>query len=157
LDHVQQWAEVMGSAYRYWCHTGFKRGVWHQLIVAGPSIAQVIAREWSKDDVRRYLREHMTITAERATYYAQMTSTPTFDLHELVSQGILPKEYAASNDPERSLPMIIDPEMVGILVAGDPGRNQSRGYMSNHIQGPPTSRRVELPRRWGELMAAKRT
>lgn len=31
----------------------------HQLIVAGPGIAQVIAREWSKDDMRRYLHEHM--------------------------------------------------------------------------------------------------
>ena len=32
--------------------------------------------------------------------------------------------------------------MVDILVAGDPGRNQSRGYMNNHMQGPPTSRRA---------------
>ena len=47
--------------------------------------------------------------------------------------------------PQRLLNVIIKPEMVEILVAGDPGRNQSRAYMSNHVQGPPTSRRVELP------------
>jgi hypothetical protein len=40
--------------------------------------------------------------------------------------------------------------MIGILIAGDPGRNQSRAYMSNHVQGPPTSRRVELPRDWSQ-------
>jgi hypothetical protein len=41
-------------------------------------------------------------------------------------------------------------------VAGDPGRNQSRAYMSNHLQGPTTSRRVEVPRRWDQLVNAAR-
>ena len=155
-DHVAQWADVMGQAFRFWCHTGFKRGVWHALIVAGPSIAEVIAREWSKDDVRRYLFDHMLVTAERATHYAQMTSTPTFDFARLVREGILPQRYAESDDPQRLVPMIIDPGMIDILVAGDPGRNQSRGYMNNHIQGPPTARRVELPKNWNALLAGAR-
>jgi hypothetical protein len=99
----------------------------------------------------------MQVTAERATHYAQMTSTPTFDFKRLVSEGILPPHYAASDDPNRSVPMIIDPRMVDILVAGDPGRNQSRGYMNNHMQGPPTSRRVALPKRWSELRAGRCT
>jgi hypothetical protein len=100
--------------------------------------------------VRRYLHEHIQVTAERATHYARMTSTPTFSLEELVKDGILPPEYAASNDPQRLLKVIIKPEMIGILVAGDPGRNQSRAYMGNHIQGPPTSRRIALPRDWAQ-------
>ena len=152
-EHVAHWADIMGQAFRFWCHTGFKRGAWHALIVAGPSIAEVIAREWSKDDVRRYLHEHMFVTAERATHYAQMTSTPTFDFKRLVSEGILPQRYAQSDDPERLVPMIIDPAMIDILIAGDPGRNQSRSYMNNHMQGPPTSARVQLPKAWNELFA----
>jgi hypothetical protein len=148
IDHVQQWAELIGGSFTYWAHTGFKTGLWSPLIVAGPSIAEVIAREWSKDEVRHYLYEHIKVTAERATHYAQMTSTPTFSFERLVEDGILPPEYAASSDPQRLLNVIIKPEMVEILVAGDPGRNQSRAYMSNHVQGPPTSRRVELPRNW---------
>ena len=31
---------------------------------------------------------------------------------------------------------------IGIVVAGDPGRNQSRFYMNNHKQGVPVSRAV---------------
>jgi len=151
IEHVQQWAEIIGGSFTYWAHTGFKTGLWSPLIVAGPSIAGVIAREWSKDEVRRYLYEHIKVTAERATHYARMTSTPTFSLENLVKDGILPPEYAASSDPQRLLNVIIKPEMVGILIAGDPGRNQSRAYMSNHVQGPPTSRRVELPRSWARL------
>ena len=152
VQHVQQWAEIMGQSFTYWAHTGFKTGLWNPLIVAGPSVAGVIAREWSKDEVRRYLYQHVKVTAERATHYARMTSTPTFSFEHLVKEGILPPEYTASTDPERLVNVFIKPEMIGILVAGDPGRNQSRAYMGNHIQGPPTSRRIALPRDWKRLI-----
>ena len=56
-----------------------------------------------------------------ATHYAQMTSTPTLSFENLVKDGILPPDYAASSDPQRLLNVIIKPEMVEILVAGDPG------------------------------------
>ena len=151
VHHVRQWADVMGQTFTYWSHVGFWNGIWNPLIVAGPAVAGVIAREWSKDDVRRYLYENIKVTAERATHYAQMTSVPTFNLERLVQDGILPPEYATSSDPQRLVNVIIKPEMVEILVAGDPERNQSRGYMSNHLQGPPISRRVELPRNWAQL------
>ncbi|MCC7484601.1 MAG: hypothetical protein IT529_06385 [Burkholderiales bacterium] len=146
--HVAQWADVIGGSFTYWAHTGFKTGLWSPLVVAGPSIARVIASEWSKDQVRRYLFDRMTVSAARTTHHARMTSTPTFSLERLVTEGILPARYAQSADPERLLNIVIDPAMVEILVAGDPGRNQSRAYMSNHVQGPPTSRRIELPRDW---------
>jgi hypothetical protein len=120
-------------------------------------VAKVIAAEWTKDDVRRYLYDRMLVSAERITHYARMTSTPTFSLERLVKDGILPPEYAASDDPQRKLHIVIKPEMIEILVAGDPGRNQSRAYMGNHIQGPPTSRRVALPASWDEMLAARRT
>ena len=154
--HVQQWAEVIAGSFTYWAHTGFKTGLWSPLIVAGPSIAGVIAKEWTKKQVRQYLYEHMKVTAERATHYARMTSTPTFSFENLVRDGILPPDYTASKDPERLVNIVIDPEMVEILVAGDPGRNQSRAYMSNHVQGPPTSRKIELPKKWKDLLGAKK-
>jgi hypothetical protein len=156
VEHVRQWAELIGGSFTYWAHTGFKTGLWSPLIVAGPSIAKVVAAEWSKDQVRQFLYENIKVTAERATHYARMTTTPTFNFEGLVKDGILPPEYTASSDPQRLVNVIIKPEMVEILVAGDPGRNQSRAYMSNHIQGPTTSRRVELPRRWDQLVKAGR-
>lgn len=155
-SHVEQWVDIMGPSFTYWAHTGFKTGVWNPLIVAGPSVAKVIAAEWSKDEVRKYLYDRIFVTAERATHYARMTSTPTFSLERLVKDGILPPQYADSDDPQRKLHVIIKPEMIEILVAGDPGRNQSRAYMGNHIQGPPTSRRVELPSNWKDMLAARK-
>lgn len=146
--HVQQWADIMGQSFTYWSHTGFKTGVWNPLIVAGPSVAKVVASQWSKAQVREYLYDHIKVTARQITHYARMTSTPTFSLEKLVADGILAPEYAMSDDPDRLLNVILHPDMVEILIAGDPGRNQSRAYMGNHIQGPPTSRKVVLPKHW---------
>jgi hypothetical protein len=138
----------MGQSFTYWAHTGFKTGLWNPLIVAGPSVAKAISQQWTKQEVRQYLYDHIKVTAEKITHYARMTSTPTFSLERLVEDGILPKSYADSDDPHRLLNVIIDPEMIEILIAGDPGRNQSRAYMGNHIQGPPVSRLVQLPKKW---------
>ena len=44
-------------------------------------------------------------------------------------------------------------EPVYEVVAGDPGRNQSKGYCSNHVQGPPVSKPVLLPGNWQRLLA----
>ena len=153
VEHVRQWADVMSDSFSYWAHTGFKTGIWNPLIVAGPGIARVIAREWSKDQVRRYLQDHMKVSAERVTRFARSTSTPTFTFQEFVDKGLLGPEYVASDDPQRLVNLIIKPEMIGILIAGDPDRNQSRAYMGNHVQGPPVSRRVELPRDWEKRLA----
>jgi hypothetical protein len=150
IDHVQQWADLVGSSFTYWAHTGFKTGMWNPLIVSSPSVAKVIAKEWTKDQVRQYLYDHIKVSAEKITHYAKMTSTPTFSLKNLVDGGILPEEYHLSDDPERLLNVIIHPSMVEIIIAGDPGRNQSRAYMGNHIQGPPTSRKINLPASWPE-------
>ena len=148
IDHVQQWADLVGSSFTYWAHTGFKTGMWNPLIVSSPSVAKVIAKEWTKDQVRQYLYDHIKVSAQKITHYAKMTSTPTFSLKNLVDGGILPGQYHLSDDPERLLNVIIHPSMVEIIIAGDPGRNQSRAYMGNHIQGPPTSRKISLPTTW---------
>ena len=153
IDHVQQFADVMGATFTYWSHTGMKRGYWHPLIVVGPSVARVIAREWSKDDVRKYLFNKVKVSAAQITHFAQMTSTPTFSLEKLVAEGTLPPEYHESDDPERLVRVFVRETMTGILIAGDPGRNQSRGYMGNHDQGPPTSRKIVLPKNWDALLA----
>jgi hypothetical protein len=68
-------------------------------------------------------------------------------------QGLLPPAYHESDDPDRLIPVFQRPEWIGIVVAGDWGRNQSRGYVCNHVQGPPTSKRIVLPNNWDALLA----
>jgi len=133
LDHVQVLAEVFGDECRYWSFTGLKYARWQPLLVLGPSIATVIAEDgWSKDDVRRYLHEHVTIPARQVERYAWHLGSTAFSL--------------GAGDPERAVHVFHDAASIGIIVAGDPGRNQSKGYCNNHLQGGRVSRRV-APRR----------
>ena len=151
LDHVGIWAEMMTQSFGYWAFTAFKTGQWYPLVVAGPGVAKVIASEWSKDEVRRYLQQHILVSAGQATHYSRIASTPTFSFERYVTEGILPPAYTASSDPARLVQPVLRPEMIDVLVAGDPGRNQSRAYLCNHIQGAPVSKAVRLPANWKSL------
>ncbi len=144
LDHVGVITEVFGAECAYWSFTGMKYARWQPLLVLGPSIAKVIAADgWTKADLRRHLHEHVTIAAGDAEKYAWHLGTTTFSLARHVKDGVLPAAYAAGDDPERRVPVFVEPDRIGILVAGDAGRNQSKGYCNNHIQGGRVSRRVD--------------
>jgi hypothetical protein len=54
------------------------------------------------------------------------------------------------------VPVFPQAEWIGIVVAGDAGRNQSKGFVCNHVQGVPTSRKVVLPKNWDVLLAESR-
>ena len=152
LGHARQFVDAMGPFFSYWCYTGVKRGLWHPLFVLGPSIAKVIAAEWSKDELRGYLWQHMTMPAGVMQHLAKQTGAEELDFKAVVAEGLLPADYIASDDPQRRVRMIVRPEHIGIVVAGDPGRNQSRAYMPNHIQGPRTSKRIALPKNWTDIL-----
>jgi hypothetical protein len=146
LEHARILAEVFGGACGYWSSIGMKYARWEPLLVLGPSIARVIADDgWSKDDLRRYLHEHVTITARQAETYALQVGATSYTLEAHVKAGVLPAAYATSSDPERAVPVFVQPEKIGLLVAGDPGRNQSKGYVNNHIQGGRVSKKVATP------------
>jgi hypothetical protein len=145
IDHVAVISEVFGQEAAYWSFTGMHHARWQPLIVLGPSIARVIATDgWSKDDVRRHVWEHATTPARRVEQYAWHIGRTTFSLREQVDTGVLPRDYATSDDPDRLVRVFLKPEWIGVVVAGDPGRNQSKGYVNNHIQGGRVTRRVEL-------------
>src|SRR5205085_11518922 len=143
LDHVRILAEVFGAACGYWSSIGMKYARWEPLLVLGPSIARVIAEDgWSTEALRRYLHEHVSITARQAETYALQVGATSYTLQAHVKAGLLPAASALSTDPERTVPVFVQPEKIGILVAGDPGRTQSKGYVNNHIQGGRISKRI---------------
>ncbi|MGE5525869.1 MAG: hypothetical protein ACM3SS_19300 [Rhodospirillaceae bacterium] len=151
--HVQQFVDVMGRTFSYWAYSGLKRGYWHSIVVIGPGIAKVIAKTMSKDDVRRYLWEHATIPASLMQNFARQTGGLELDFAKLVEEGYISRDYVASIEPDRPVRIFVNPKDIGIVVAGDPGRNQSRGYMANHEQGARTTQRIELPKDWKALLA----
>ena len=59
--------------------------------------------------------------------------------------------FAWSRD--ETVPIFPHPESIRVVVAGDPGRNQTKGYLNNHLQGPNIARPIVRPARWAELRA----
>jgi hypothetical protein len=154
-EHMELIADVIGHrACGYWSAIGMVYSNWHPLLMLGPSIARVFAQDgWSKDDIRKHLYEQVRITAAQAEHYAYHCGQTGFRVDDYVRKGLLPPEYASSGDANRLIPVFQHPEWIGIIIAGDWGRNQSKGYVSNHIQGPPVSKPVRLPRDWDQRLA----
>ncbi|HWI15039.1 MAG TPA: hypothetical protein VNT02_12340, partial [Burkholderiales bacterium] len=155
IEHMELIADVIGQrACGYWTAIGMVYANWHPLIVLGPSIAKVFAQDgWSKDDIRRYMYEHVKMPASLAERYAYYCGQTGFRITQAVKEGLLPPVYHESDDRDRLVPVFQRPEWIGIVVAGDWGRNQSKGYVSNHVQGPPVSRKVVLPDGWRDMVA----
>ena len=154
IEHAEIIADVIGQrACGYWTAIGMVYSHWHPLLMLGPSIAGVFARAgWSKDDLRNYLYENVRIKASLAQRYAWYAGPTGFRIEAEVKKGLLSKAYAESDDPDRLVPVFQKPEWIGIMVAGDEGRNQSKGYVSNHTQGPPVSKLVRLTANWQRLL-----
>ncbi|MEK7872280.1 MAG: hypothetical protein AAB502_00300, partial [Chloroflexota bacterium] len=112
---------------------------------------------WSKDDLRKFFYDTVTMPAGLMERYASEAGLTAFNLRRLVEEGATPKEYWQSDDPNREVRVFVRPEEIGIVLAGDPDRNQARGYVNNHIQGPPVSKRIELPAGWERLLRESRS
>lgn len=152
-DHLETITEIIGRrTIASWSHLAIRRGKYYPLLVLSPSIAGAIARDGlTKDDIRNYLFEHALTPAGVLERIAWQGGHTDFTLCGAVEEGIASPVYGESRDPERLVPAFLRPEWIGIVVSGDPGRNQCKAYVQNHIQGPPTSKKIELPSAWQEL------
>ncbi|MBI3966526.1 MAG: hypothetical protein HY329_12910, partial [Chloroflexi bacterium] len=151
-------AKVWGDGdCAYWAWAGMAFQQWHPLLVMSPSIANALARDgWTKNDLRKHLFNNVKMPAGLAERYAWQAGLTNFNIKTLADEGKLPPEYGQSADPERPVRIFLRPEWIGIVLAGDPGRNQVRGYVQNHEQGVPVSKKVALPERWEQLLASQR-
>jgi hypothetical protein len=155
-DHLDTFVEVIGGAMAPWTHMAVNWGKFYPLLVISPSVARVLAREGlTKKDVARYLYDNTKVSARSLERLAWQGGMTAFDLRKMVEEKQIPKEYFESTDPERMVPVFLKSEWIGVVVSGDQGRNRSRGYVQNHEQGPPVSRRIELPADWKQLLTSK--
>lgn len=129
-----------------WAFTGVWYGRYHPLILMSPAVAAAYAAAgWGKPEIRHHLYENLRISARWLEHYPFHVAGQDVPLADLVQRGVAQPRYAESDDPERQVPLLQREDWTNIVVAGDPGRNQSRIYINNHEQGPPISKRV-LPR-----------
>jgi hypothetical protein len=127
-------------------------GTLRPVLVLSPILAATMARcGWSKDDVKRYLYEHARTPAWRIE--VMMEKWCDFRIGSLerqVNLGRLPKAFHESNDPNRMVPIVVDPDDFVILVSGDPLRTNAYAFAQNGYLGFPTAKKIELPRNWAQ-------
>lgn len=145
--------DVFGTAIcGYWGFTGATYGHWHPLVLLNPDMAASIAAHgWTKDDVRRFLYEGCRISAAELE---RRGGVMNLDLADQVRRGVLPPVYHESDDAERMVPLFVRPEWIRVVVAGAP-TTCFRGYMNNHEQGVPATRKVQLPADWAARIAQR--
>jgi hypothetical protein len=145
-DHLATIAHLLTDTVGPWCYHNFIYEKQFALVVLGPAIARLIAAEGlTKDDVRRYLYDNVWLDGAWVARYGRGVSGKKFEWPDLVARGKAPAEYADAEETGRPVRGLMRPEWIDVVVAGNPGRNQSRAYLGNHGQGMPVSRRVERP------------
>lgn len=125
-------------------------------ILLSPLIAETIAASgWSKRDLQKHLFEHARMTAHHfERMLRDWTQKPTWNLQEEVAAGHIPKIYHESDDPNRMVPLVWNPESFLICVTGDPARNSIYVFAHNGVLGFPTCKKVQLPKDWDAKVAA---
>lgn len=90
-----------------------------------PLVAGILAKAgYSKDDVKRWVYERALIPAKQ--FDEQLARIESgYNLRESVKRGKLSERFALSDDPDRLVPVLHEPEELQIVVCGAPNRNRS--------------------------------
>ncbi len=130
---------------------GAGRGKLHPLVLLTPILAETFAQAGiSRQDVKQYLFEHARISArhfERIMgYWSGLI--PELSLAAKVKAGEIPAVFHASDDPDRLVPLAWKPDDFGIVVTGDPLRNNAYVFAPSGLRGYRTSKKIKLPADW---------
>jgi hypothetical protein len=134
---------------------GVTYGTLRPTLVLSPILAETIAKAgWSKDDVKRYLYDHARMPAWRVEAITETWADfPIGSLTHQVNLGKLPRDFALSNDPDRMVPIVLDPDDFMLLVSGDPLRTNACTFAQNGYLGFPTAKKIDLPADWEDRIA----
>ncbi|MCB2073867.1 MAG: hypothetical protein H6917_03860 [Novosphingobium sp.] len=136
---------------------GLSYGTLRPVLILTPILAETIAKAgWSKRDVKQYLFDHARMKAGRVeTMCDEWTDFPIGSLKHQVNLGRLPKDFAESDDPERMVPIVVDPEDFMVLISGDPLRTNAYTFAHNGYLGFPVAKKIELPKDWAKRIGKK--
>jgi hypothetical protein len=129
---------------------GLSYGTLRPVLVLSPILAETIARAgWSKADVQRFLFDHARMPASRVeTFTEKWADFRIGSLRQQVNLGRLPRTFLESDDPDRLVPMVLDPDDFMVLVSGDPLRTNAYVFAQNGYLGFPVAKKIYLPPDW---------
>ena len=84
------------------------------------------------------------------------TMKPTWNLEEEVRLGRVPKVFFESDDPNRMVPIVWEPDDYMIVVTGDPARNSAYVFAHNGVLGYPVAKKIDTSRRRAAASGAQK-
>ena len=111
-------------------------------LLLGPSSARVMAKGFTKQEVKEYLVRNGTVTK------AQMINAMD---HYFLNPGTrpLPPRWDEKK-PEDRIPIIAGPDMIHIVVCGNRTRNRNMILSAGYTN--PVIKKIQLPARWDPLL-----
>jgi len=129
---------------------GLSYGTLRPVLILSPILAETIAKAgWSKADVKRYLYDHARMAAWRVEAFTEKWADFRIgSLKKQVNLGKLPPAFAESDDPNRMVPIVLQPDDFMVLVSGDPLRTNAYTFTHNGYLGFPVAKKIVLPSDW---------
>ncbi len=126
---------------------GLGRMHYRPLLVLSPILARTCAAAgWTKANLAEALFEHARIPAWRfEKLIGEWTNLAAGRprLTDVVAAGDLPSQFAASDDPDRLVPIVSEPAKFVIAVAGDANRTNAYVFSHDGPHGDYTAQAVE--------------
>jgi hypothetical protein len=139
--HAAPICEVISGICVSFAPEAVRAGLLDVTIGMGPAVAGAVARGgWSRADVGKYLQARALTTVSDLQTWGERNA----GARDFASFAVRQAKRVGVEYDENKVPMIADASRTIIVVAGNPFRAQSRGYISNHTQGVRVSRRVDL-------------
>jgi hypothetical protein len=135
--------------------TSHGHGSLRPLAVITPITARTLAEAgWNKARVQEWLFEHVRLPAwEFERQLHEWNIRGKWNLTEDVLEGLIPKLFHESDDPNRMVPIVWKPSDLMISVSGDPLRNNAYIFAHNGFLGFPTGKKIDLPPNWDALLS----
>lgn len=110
-------------------------------MLLSPPVAQSLADAgYSKADVKQYIYEHARMPLRDFEWVLKYTAIQRTTLRAQVEAGIYPREFLGA--PDNMIRVLSSPDVVHIIVCGDPHRNRVMVMEGGHTE--PTTKQVEI-------------
>lgn len=114
-----------------------------------PSIARTLSEGgYTKQRVKEYVYENAKVPLRELEWELKYALAEVHTVREKVESGLFPKEFLVG--PDDLVRVIPSPEVVNLVVCGDPGRNRMKTLDSGYTW--LTTKEIRLPANWNTLL-----
>jgi hypothetical protein len=114
------------------------------LLLAPPVANALAAAGYSKQQLREYLHDNVKVPVRELDWGLTYGHPEAFTVRDYVELGIYPPEYLV--EPQELVRVLPSPDIVHIVVCGDPDRNRLMTLWSGYVQ--PVTKPIALPAQW---------